>query len=113
MSSQRPIAKSSPPGSITSSDHAGAPSQSGVDDKHPIESVAPPLAPALATQENQRMEAALGDAILRFLRIRKGPKADEYDLDAVRTTVWGKCMNAVADLTKDCHSAQHLGLRER
>ncbi|WYZ37681.1 hypothetical protein EsH8_II_001187 [Colletotrichum jinshuiense] len=90
MSSQRPIAKSSPPGSITSSDHAGAPSQSGVDDKHPIESVAPPLAPALATQENQRMEAALGDAILRFLRIRKGPKADEYDLDAIATqpSIW-------------------------
>jgi hypothetical protein len=30
------------------------------------------------------MEAALGDAVLRFLRIRKGPKTDGYDLDAVR-----------------------------
>jgi hypothetical protein len=31
------------------------------------------------------MEGALGDAVLRFLRIRKGRKSDEYDLDAVRT----------------------------
>ncbi|KAF2644952.1 major facilitator superfamily transporter [Massarina eburnea CBS 473.64] len=36
------------------------------------------------------MEAALGDSILRFLRIRKGPKPDEYDLDAVATqpSIW-------------------------
>jgi hypothetical protein len=36
------------------------------------------------------MEAAMGDAILRFLRIRKGPKGDEYDLDAIATqpSIW-------------------------
>jgi hypothetical protein len=36
------------------------------------------------------MESALGDAILRFFRIRKGPKGDEYDLDAVATqpSIW-------------------------
>lgn len=43
----------------------------------------PPLAPPLSSSGNQRMEAALGDAILRFLRIRKGKKSEEYDLDAV------------------------------
>jgi hypothetical protein len=37
----------------------------------------------LAATETQRMEAALGDYILRFLRIRKGPKNDIYDVDAV------------------------------
>ena len=31
------------------------------------------------------MEGALGDAILRFLRIRKGPKSDAHDPDAVRS----------------------------
>jgi hypothetical protein len=41
------------------------------------------IPPPLAVQENQRMEAALGDAVLRFLRIRKGPRRDEYDPDAV------------------------------
>lgn len=35
------------------------------------------LTPALAAKEVQRTEAALGDAVLRFLRIRKGgPRVD-------------------------------------
>ncbi|KAF1358946.1 MFS general substrate transporter [Lizonia empirigonia] len=44
----------------------------------------------LATAETQRMEAALGNYILRFLRIRKGPRKDVYDLDAVATqpSIW-------------------------
>ncbi|GJC96782.1 major facilitator superfamily transporter [Colletotrichum higginsianum] len=76
MTSQQPVAKASPPGSITSSDRGGLESKTPViDDKRP---------------ENQRMEAALGDAILRFFRIRKGPKGDEYDLDAIATqpSIW-------------------------
>lgn len=84
MSAQQPNAKPSPAGSITSSDHAGLDSKSG-SDKDAVRDAVPPTAPALATQQTQRMEAALGDAILRFFRIRKGPKADEYDLDAVRS----------------------------
>ncbi|TKW51739.1 putative transporter [Colletotrichum tanaceti] len=75
------MAKASPPGSITSSDCGGPESKTPAVDA----AAAPPTAPALATQENQRMEAALGDAILRFFRIRKGPKGDEYELDAVRS----------------------------
>lgn len=44
----------------------------------------------LATRENVRMETAMGDAILRFFRIRKGPKPDQYNLDAVATqpSIW-------------------------
>ncbi|KAL6355352.1 hypothetical protein LRP88_10940 [Fusarium phalaenopsidis] len=49
-----------------------------------------PTAPALASQENPRMESTLGDAVLRFLRIRKGPKGDEYDPDSIATqpSIW-------------------------
>ncbi|KDN63946.1 putative major facilitator superfamily transporter, partial [Colletotrichum sublineola] len=85
MSSQKPVSKASPPGSVTSSDH------DALDSKTPVVAdAAPPTAPALATQETQRMEAALGDAILRFFGIRKGPKAEVYDLDAVATqpSIW-------------------------
>ncbi|GJC87638.1 putative transporter YIL166C [Colletotrichum liriopes] len=93
MSSQQPVAKASPPGSITSSDHGALDSKTvATDDKRPIDS-APPTAPALATQETQRMEAALGDAILRFLRIRKGPKNEEYDLDAVWACIMFASLN--------------------
>ncbi|KAH7380693.1 major facilitator superfamily domain-containing protein [Pyrenochaeta sp. MPI-SDFR-AT-0127] len=44
----------------------------------------------LAATETQRMETALGDYVLRFLRIRKGPKNDIYDVDAVATqsSIW-------------------------
>ncbi|OLN86236.1 putative transporter YIL166C-like protein 7 [Colletotrichum chlorophyti] len=89
MSAQNLGAKPSPRGSISSSDHGQAGSGSGSEDKKPVDSV-PPTAPALAVQETQRMEAALGDAILRFFRIRKGPKREQYDLDAVATqpSIW-------------------------
>ncbi|WDK09213.1 major facilitator superfamily transporter [Colletotrichum graminicola] len=95
MSSQQSVPKASPPGSVTSSSDRGAPdSKTPVavvdDDKRPPVDVTPPTTPALATQETQRMEAALGDAILRFFGIRKGPKADVYDLDAIATqpSIW-------------------------
>ncbi|KAK1528238.1 major facilitator superfamily transporter [Colletotrichum paranaense] len=89
MSSQHPVGKPSPAGSDTSSDHGGLGSKSAVDDKVTVDA-APPTAPALATQQTQRMEAAMGDAILRFFMIRKGPKAEEYDLDAIATqpSIW-------------------------
>ncbi|PKS10116.1 hypothetical protein jhhlp_001866 [Lomentospora prolificans] len=72
----------------TPSDTASLSSQGRPDDKPSKD--APPLAQPLATQENQRMEAALGDAVLRFLRIRKGPKGEKYDLDAIATqpSIW-------------------------
>jgi hypothetical protein len=59
-------------------------------DKKDATDLHPPGPHDLATRETIRMEAAMGDAILRFLRIRKGPKGDEYDLDAVATqpSIW-------------------------
>ena len=42
---------------------------------------------ALASREPQHVQGALGDAILRFLRIRKGPKAGGHDLDSVRANI--------------------------
>lgn len=44
------------------------------------------LTPALAAKEVQRTEAALGDAVLRFLRIRKG--GPRVDPDAVNSYHW-------------------------
>ncbi|KAK7431664.1 hypothetical protein QQZ08_001883 [Neonectria magnoliae] len=98
MSGPPPIITPSPGGSVSPSDRISSTSKSskrGADNKLADDFVLTP-APALATQENQRMEAALGDAILRFLRIRKGPKGDEYDLDAS----WTYCARFTADLTE-------------
>jgi hypothetical protein len=81
MPDQHPITLPSSAKS-TSSDHGDRDTSNGADDKHPIKETA--TVTGLATTETQRMEAALGDYILRFLRIRKGPKNDIYDLDAVR-----------------------------
>lgn len=70
---------SSPPDDLSSIDSKGK-----VDE---TQANVPPTAPALATRDNDRMESVLGDAILRFLRLRKAPKKEEYDLDAVRSTL--------------------------
>ncbi|KAI1260642.1 major facilitator superfamily transporter [Xylariaceae sp. FL1019] len=63
-------------------------SQESLDTKR--DGLTPRLAPALAAEGTERMESALGDAILRFLRIRKGPKDRVYDLDATATqpSIW-------------------------
>lgn len=76
MSDPRPDVKPALAESSTSPDPSVA-------DGKTTDHVIPALAPPLATGEAQRMEAVLGDAILRFLRIRKGPKKDAFDLDAV------------------------------
>jgi hypothetical protein len=76
------------PAIIPSSRVSDSPSENGslkatkkVDnDEYPDDAV-PHTAPAL---QGQRMEAAMGDSILRFLRIRKPRKDNIYDLDAVR-----------------------------
>ncbi|OHF02523.1 major facilitator superfamily transporter [Colletotrichum orchidophilum] len=89
MSSHQPVVKPSPAGSITSSDRGGPDPKSPADDKVTVDA-ASPTAPPLATQQTQRMEATMGDAILRFFKIRKGPRAEEYDLDAIATqpSIW-------------------------
>lgn len=80
MTAKQSAITPSPAESDTPSEHGSLESQ-----KRPTATYGAlaPTAPALASQENQRMEGALGDAVLRFLRIRKGPKADEYDPDSV------------------------------
>lgn len=89
MSAQPPLITPSPTGSATPSEHARSTSKGKVDDKHLDErnsdNLDSPTSPPLAAGGNQRMEGALGDAVLRFLRIRKGPKGPVHDLDAVCT----------------------------
>ena len=43
-----------------------------------------------AVKQNPRMESVLGDAVLRFLRIRKGPKLNSHDPNAIATqpSIW-------------------------
>ena len=65
----------------TASYHDDHDSKSDVDTKQHVKQTA--TVTNLATVETQRTEAALGDYVLRLLRIRKGPKGDLYDLDAV------------------------------
>lgn len=80
-----------------------------VDAKKPNET-AKPVSPELAQDGQQRMEGTMGDAILRFLRIRKGPKNDVYDLDAVGF----KPVNGSNSMLmqQDCYSIEYMGLRE-
>ncbi|KAF2031439.1 major facilitator superfamily transporter [Setomelanomma holmii] len=75
-----------PPSSATSASSKDASNKS--DNRLPNKE--PATVTGLASQETQRTEAALGDYILRLLRIRKGPKHDIYDLDAVATqlSIW-------------------------
>ncbi|OJJ59265.1 hypothetical protein ASPSYDRAFT_178609 [Aspergillus sydowii CBS 593.65] len=83
MPDKKPSVSSYPDDSTVPSDHDSVKSKRATDS-------APPLAPPLATHEGQRAESVLGDAILRFLRIRRGPKKEVYDLDAVATqpSIW-------------------------
>lgn len=90
MSAHQPTVVPSPGRSATPSfDDGNLDTKGGINGKGPIE-ITPPTPIALATRETQRTEAALGDAVLRFLRIRKGPKREEYDLDAVRIWFLGR-----------------------
>lgn len=104
------------PAIVPSSRVSDSPSENGSlkaakkadNDGYPDDAV-PPTAPALASQQGQRMEAAMGDSILRFLRIRKPRKDNVYDLDAVRfneVVVKGRH----TDMRTDRHAAQYLGL---
>jgi hypothetical protein len=88
MASQKPpaVLTLSITESVTPPDSSSLSSEDGIDRKHGRD-LAPPPVQALATREAPHMEAALGDAVLRFLGIRKGPKTDGYDLDAVRTNL--------------------------
>jgi hypothetical protein len=68
-----------PPSSATSTSSKHAESDSRAIGKGPA------TVTNLATRQTQHSEAALGDYILRLLRIRKGPRNESYDVDAVCT----------------------------
>jgi len=84
MSPQSPVIVPSSGQSEPHSDNGSIKAKDKIDNNGSISDSVPPTAPALAAQQGQRMESAMGDAILRFLRIRKPRKDDVYDLDAVR-----------------------------
>ncbi|KAJ3572306.1 hypothetical protein NPX13_g5094 [Xylaria arbuscula] len=74
------------------SDTASEPRKSvdGSLESKPAVRAVPPLAPALAAENTDRAESALGDWFLRLLRIRKGPKNAGIDLDSTATqpSIW-------------------------
>lgn len=82
MSTQQLAGASSPSDSDSVSEPRKSRSQDSIESKH-AKVPAPPLAPALAAEGYERMESALGDGLLRLLRIRKGPRNEGFDLDAV------------------------------
>lgn len=84
MSTQRSTIHPPPSELNTPSGHDSLNSKKTRDAKGPHELIST-TEPALASREGQRMEGVLGDAVLRFLRIRKGPKLDAHDPDAVRS----------------------------
>ncbi|KZM18761.1 transmembrane transport [Ascochyta rabiei] len=83
-----PPATSSTPARSNTPDQYDRDSTGDIDGKQPVKETA--TVTNLATAETQLMEAALGDYILRLLRIRKGKRTDIYDLDAVATqsSIW-------------------------
>ncbi|KAI8954149.1 major facilitator superfamily transporter [Xylaria longipes] len=89
MSTQQLAGVSSPNDSDSASEPRKSRSQESIESKH-AGGPASPLAPALAAEGSERMESALGDALLRLLRIRKGPKNGGFDLDATATqpSIW-------------------------
>jgi hypothetical protein len=77
MPSQSPTA----PQPVAKPSHSDRVSSPSIDVKHSVKQ--PVTATALATAETQREETALGDYVFRLLRIRKGPRKENFDLDAV------------------------------
>lgn len=82
MSAQPPANPGSPARSDSSREQADLGATSGTDEKHPVEST-PATVTGLVAKETQYTQSAFGDANLSFPGIRKGPKKDVYDLDAV------------------------------
>ncbi|ETS74766.1 hypothetical protein PFICI_13250 [Pestalotiopsis fici W106-1] len=86
-----PLNQSSSGVGLPKNSHQGdSRSREGTGDNKPLVGASASAKPGLATQETTRMETALGDAVLRFLRIRNGPKQQVYDLDAIATqpSIW-------------------------
>ncbi|GAB7325112.1 hypothetical protein MBLNU13_g09198t2 [Cladosporium sp. NU13] len=88
MSAKPPVIAVSPADFATPTDHDSIDSKAAPGDKQVGHSVKP--GPDGSVQQNQRMESVLGDAVLRFLRIRKGPKLNSHDPNAIATqpSIW-------------------------
>jgi hypothetical protein len=88
MSARLPIIAASPAEFATPTDHDSIDSKTTPGDKQAGHSIK--AGPDTSVQQNQRMESVLGDAILRFLRIRKGPKLNAHDPNAIATqpSIW-------------------------
>lgn len=88
MPSKPPVIAASPADFATPTGHDSIDSKAAPDDKRAGHSVKP--GPDGIVQQNQRMESVLGDAVLRFLRIRKGPKLNSHDPNAIATqpSIW-------------------------
>ncbi|KAM0702719.1 hypothetical protein Q7P35_010151 [Cladosporium inversicolor] len=88
MSGKPPIIAASPADFATPTDHDSIDSKAAPGDKQAGHSVKPGQDGTL--QQNQRMESVLGDEVLRFLRIRKGPKLNSHDPNAIATqsSIW-------------------------
>ncbi|GAM42684.1 transporter [Talaromyces pinophilus] len=89
MSAKLPTVSTSAHESSGSSDHDSVRTK-GENDGVARRDAAETLDLGLAIHQTQRMESVLGDAVLRLLRIRKGPRTQEYDLDAIATqpSIW-------------------------
>lgn len=108
MSAKHPDTTVSPPESTKRSDNASLTSKEDSELRTPTEKAPTlPLAP-LAVHEHQKMEGVLGDAVLRFFRIRKGPKGDQYDADAVCIQNIGRDVKRL--MLIGCNTNQYLGL---
>jgi hypothetical protein len=88
MSARLPAIAASPADLVAPIDYGSIDSKTTPDDKQAKHSIK--AGPDPSVQQNQRMESVLGDAILRFLRIRKGPKLDAHDPNAIATqpSIW-------------------------
>lgn len=97
--------------SLKSSSAADEEVKHGDEGRHLTESgkeVAPPLAPALAAQQTDRAESALGQAILRLLGIKKRlPRVDPDAVSGIKLSVG----RIVIDFRQDRNSTQYLGRR--
>jgi hypothetical protein len=88
MSSKPPVIATSPVDFATLTDYDSVDSKAAPGDKQARHSIK--TGPDGSVQQNQRMESVLGDAVLRLLRIRKGPKLNSHDPNAIATqpSIW-------------------------
>ena len=88
MPAKLPVIAASPANFATPTGHDSIDSKVAPGHKQDGHSVKPE--PDGTVQQNQRMESVLGGAVLRFLRIRKGPKLNSHDPNAIATlpSIW-------------------------